>query len=215
MTGFQPLQDTSSGSMNLAQINKMLAQLNHEQQIKVFKGAGGYNAIIEGRLPNDLGYGFQFNDSSETPRIVIYVNTDGEPVLKTSPTGVNASTADDEDLTFNSQRNVFKVIASGTFESPALDAAGGADDTSTVVTDTGIDSPTPLAYAAYVVNDSGGYNQLPFTAINYSGFYQLYRTMAVVLSGSDVQLHTYSQNFTGSPVDAVTIKYFLFAESIV
>lgn len=212
---YQPLQPSSSLPQNYAQMNKALAQLNQEAIVKKYGRANGQAGLVQGRLPNSLGYGTLFYDSGGTPLIYMAVDGNGNPILKVAKNGKDATTASGEDLVFNSSQSVFKVVKSGIFSTPGLDAAGGANDTNTTVTNTGYASTAPVAYQAYVVNDSGGYNQLPLMSVNYSGLFQIIRTMAVELSGGTVQLRTYSQNFTGFATSAVTIKYYLFAESVV
>ncbi len=154
-------------------------------------------------------------DSDGTRRLLGGTYPDGTVKIKLSQRGHDVATATDNQLIWSSDFNMFKIVSTGTFTVPALDAAGGASDTSTTVYDTGYATTTPLAYNAYVSNDSGGYIQLPQVSINYSGNFQMYRTVAVELSGGTAQLRVYSQNFTGFPTDAKTVKYYLFKESIV
>lgn len=108
-----PVSTSNSDSTNLNQINNMVRQLNNEQVTKVFKQAGGVDALINGRLPNDLGYGTILYDETGTPLIYMAI-VGGQPILKVSPPGVDATTAGDDELLFNSTQNVLKVVASGT-----------------------------------------------------------------------------------------------------
>lgn len=122
---FRPVNSQNSHGQTLGQLNDMLRQLNKEQQVKVFKGPGGNNALITGKLPNDLGYGFQFNDSSDTPLIVAYIDpVTGGPVMKISPAGVDATTATDDQLLFNSSRKVFKIIDEVNLSVPVTNSPG-------------------------------------------------------------------------------------------
>lgn len=153
-------------------------------------------------------------DPQNVPRLLILA--DGvEFVMKTSKPGKDVLTASNEDLVFNSGQNMLKVIKSGTYPLAALGPAYDPSDTETVVIDTGVTASGPLTYLAYVSNDTGGYNQLPQMAINYSGFFQLYRTSAVELSGGKVMLRVFSQNFSGGTAPARTLKYHLLSETIV
>jgi hypothetical protein len=61
--GHQPLQESSSTGSNYAQINKALAQLNNEQQVKVFRTPDG-NVTI-GKIA-DSEYGLSFSDGEIT-----------------------------------------------------------------------------------------------------------------------------------------------------
>lgn len=155
-------------------------------------------------------------DDSGTPRLLMGYHengfTNGNVGVKMSQPGESVEDATDDELIFSTDFNLFKIIQTGTFNLAALDAAGGAD-TETLVISTGISSTAPLVYMGFVVNDSGGYNQLPLLSFNNSGLLQIWRTMAVELSGGQVQLRVFSQNYTGFATAPTTGKYFLMAES--
>lgn len=74
---FRPLTTQNSNLQNFSQVNDMMRQLNNEQTTKAFKQAGG-NAIVEGKLPYQGGYGSLYYDSTNTSRILIGVAPDGE-----------------------------------------------------------------------------------------------------------------------------------------
>lgn len=76
-TRFVPLAQNSSLDDALRVINGNFAQLDNETVTKTFKQANG-NAIVEGKLPYDGGYGNLYYDSSGTPRIVIGIAPDGD-----------------------------------------------------------------------------------------------------------------------------------------
>jgi len=88
MSGLQPIQGSSPN--DLAQLNKMIAQLNHEQQTKAFKGPGGYNALVDGRYMTDR-YGTVVSDGTDRRiligqapddgRVGIWVSKPGEDVI--------------------------------------------------------------------------------------------------------------------------------------
>lgn len=209
-----PFLSSNSSSQNWGQLNDINRKLANEQVAKVFNGPNGLNAATFGRI-KDLGYGFSLKDTSNEYRVVAYIDANNKPIFKISEEGYDASTASDANLIFNSDRNIFKIIKTDTFTIPALDAAGGANDTSTTLVDTGVVSDAPLAYVAYVVNDSGGYNQLPLLSYDNTGFIQLFRSMAVELSGGTVRLRTFCQNYTGFPTTDTTVKYYLYSETVV
>lgn len=73
---FNPIGAGSSFDQALPVINSNFAQLDQEAVTKVFKQAGG-NAIIEGRLPYDGGYGSLYYDANGIPNIVIGILPDG------------------------------------------------------------------------------------------------------------------------------------------
>lgn len=83
----QPISTANSQGSNYNQLNDMVRQLNKEQTTKVFKGAGNTNAIIEGKLPYDGGYGSLYYDTDGTPRIVIGIQPDGTVGLTISKPG--------------------------------------------------------------------------------------------------------------------------------
>lgn len=86
MSLFQPLQPSTPDGQNLNQINQMIAQVNQEQTVKTFKQANG-NAIVQGKLPYDGGYGSLYYGSDGTPRIVIGILPDGTVGLAVSKEG--------------------------------------------------------------------------------------------------------------------------------
>lgn len=211
---FQPVGKGTSDSGRWAQANKNFAQLDREAVTKVFKNILGNEGTVIGQLPNDLGTGFIMNSLDGVPLIYAAVDNDGQPILKVAKTGHDATSASDENLVFNSAQNVLKVIKTDTVNLPALGAAGSSGDTSTITVNTGVSSTKPYTYLAYMTNDSGGYIQLPFFALNYSGFFQETRSCDAAVSGGQVQLRIYSQNFTGFSTPARTLKYYLLSESI-
>lgn len=71
-----PVSPQNSNTQNLGQINNMMRQLNNEQVTKTFKQPNG-NAIINGKLPYEGGYGSLYYDSNGIPRIVIGILPDG------------------------------------------------------------------------------------------------------------------------------------------
>jgi hypothetical protein len=73
---FNPIGGNASFSEALPVINGNFAQLDQEAVTKVFKQASG-NAIIEGKLPYDGGYGSLYYDQNGVPSIVIGILPDG------------------------------------------------------------------------------------------------------------------------------------------
>jgi len=74
---FKPLNTQNSNLQNYGQVNDMVRQLNKEQTTKAFKQSGG-NAIVEGKLPYEGGYGSLYYDSDNVSRILIGIAPDGE-----------------------------------------------------------------------------------------------------------------------------------------
>ena len=74
---FIPIPGSTSQEQMLAMINRNFAELDNEGVTKVFKGQGGKNAIVEGKLPYQNGFGSLFYDANGVPRIVLGLLPDG------------------------------------------------------------------------------------------------------------------------------------------
>ncbi len=72
----RPLNTQNSLGSNFSQVNDMVRQLKKEQVTKVFKQPGG-NAIIDGKLPYEGGYGSLYYDTNQVPGILIGIAPDG------------------------------------------------------------------------------------------------------------------------------------------
>lgn len=165
---FRPLNTQNSQLQNYGQINDMIRSLNREQTVKAFKQAGG-NAIVTGRLPDNLGYGTILYDSSNNPLIYMAVD-DGQPILKVAKPGKNAITGTDADLIFNSANNVFKIVGegAGTFPTanPSTSGTGFAGDGQTTeITHSLGFVPIVLAF----IDFGGQYLLTPWTNMSQHG----------------------------------------------
>lgn len=85
---FRPLNSSNSTGQNYGQLNDMIRQINKEQTTKTFKQPGG-NAIINGKLPYDGGYGSLYYDSNGVPSIVVGILPDGTTGLVIAKPGEN------------------------------------------------------------------------------------------------------------------------------
>lgn len=74
---FAPIGANASFPEALPVINSNFSQLDNESVTKVFKQAGG-NAIIEGKLPYEGGYGSLYYDTDGKARILIGITPEGE-----------------------------------------------------------------------------------------------------------------------------------------
>lgn len=83
---FKPLSSSNSYKQNLGQVTDMIRQLNREQTTKTFKQPGG-NAVINGKLPYQGGYGSLYYDPNNVPSIVIGTLSDGTMGLVISKDG--------------------------------------------------------------------------------------------------------------------------------
>lgn len=74
---FLPITAGTSDAQTLALINKNFAELDNESVTKVYRGQNGHNAIVEGKLPYENGFGSLFYDENGVPRMVIGLLPDG------------------------------------------------------------------------------------------------------------------------------------------
>jgi len=122
-----PTNSSSSSAQVTNQVNNVAREVQAMQTVQVFK------------------------DDAGTRRVIL--DKDG---LRTSPVGVDVFTAGNDELTFNSNQNVFKIVASGTSTINASSATAGAIITNTVAHNLGY---IPAFQAYYSLS---GYNyQLP------------------------------------------------------
>jgi len=84
----RPISSENSYKQNWNEVNNMVRQLNKEQVTKTYKQAGG-NAILEGKLPYEGGYGSLYYDQNQVPRILIGIDPDGEINLVVSKPDVD------------------------------------------------------------------------------------------------------------------------------
>lgn len=83
---FIPVSPGTSQDQAMNVINNNFAQLDSEAVTKTFNQAGG-NAIIEGKLPYDGGYGSLYYDKDNVDRIIIGIAPDGEIDIGASKPG--------------------------------------------------------------------------------------------------------------------------------
>lgn len=86
-----PIGQDSSFEEAIAVINANFAQLDSEVVTKSYRQAGG-NAIIQGKLPYDGGYGSMYYDTDGTPRMIQGILPDGTMGLIISKEGVDVTT---------------------------------------------------------------------------------------------------------------------------
>lgn len=88
--GFRPLSSKNSMGQNLNETNNMIRQFNKREIIEVFKDDTGTRRVLLGKGANGF-YG-----------------------LKVSKPGFDVYTAADDDLVFNSDNNIFKIVRKDT-----------------------------------------------------------------------------------------------------
>jgi hypothetical protein len=85
---FVPVNPGTDFDGAMAVMNNNFAQLDQETVTKTFKQANG-NAIIEGKLPYEGGYGNLYYDSTPLPRLLIGITPDGDVDIVKSKPGVS------------------------------------------------------------------------------------------------------------------------------
>lgn len=75
-----PVNPGTDFAQAMAVINNNFAQLDSESVTKTFRQASG-NAIVEGKLPYDGGYGFLLYDENGLPSIIIGRDPYGNMVI--------------------------------------------------------------------------------------------------------------------------------------
>lgn len=85
---FVPIGSNASLVEALAVINANFAQLDQETVTKTFKQANG-NAIVEGKLPYDGGYGSLYYDSTGLPRLLVGITPDDDVDIVKSKVGTS------------------------------------------------------------------------------------------------------------------------------
>lgn len=85
---FNPINPGTDLPQALNAINNNFSQLDNESVTKTFRQASG-NAIVEGKLPYDGGYGSLYYDSSGLPRLIVGITPDGDVDIVKSKSGVS------------------------------------------------------------------------------------------------------------------------------
>lgn len=91
-TRFIPVNPGTDFAQAMAVINNNFAQLDNEAVTKTFRQASG-NAIIEGKLPYDGGYGFLLYDENGLASIIIGRDPYGNMVIAAAKQGTDIFTA--------------------------------------------------------------------------------------------------------------------------
>lgn len=88
---FVPINPGTDFDQAMAVINGNFAQLDNESVTKTFRQPGG-NAIVEGKLPYDGGYGSIYYDQNNIPIIIIGILPDGSVGIIQAKDGVDVTT---------------------------------------------------------------------------------------------------------------------------
>lgn len=208
---FTPINTSSPTDKALNQINQNFARLDNESVTKVFSGQGGMKAVIQGRLPNDTGYGQTLYDN--TGNAVIYMAVkNGQPILKVAKAGKDAITGDDSDMIFNSSQNTFKIIQALTF--PLNRAAGNLSISTTI--------PAPVNGAAFqawaTVTNASPYLTYPVPHYSPNGTGGMLWGIRAYYDPSVGSIRFFHESYDASVTSqtyTVNIKYYILQETVV
>ena len=169
---FVPINPGSSNDQIISIINKNFAELDAEANTKVYYSSANQVALNEGQLPGGLGSGFLLRDTVGNPAIAMYVDNNGKPILKVAKTSQNAIVATDDQLIFNSNRNILQVLTSGSLVQ-ALPNSGGTISAGTslnyTVTFANPTAKVPVVVCYFQMNQSISPGGIPFITGNIQG----------------------------------------------
>lgn len=184
---FRPVISSNSYGQNLNEINGIMRTIQNEQRVKIFKDDVGMRRVLLGK------------------------GKDGFYGMKVSPDGTDVTTAADDELIFNSNQNVFKVLRTG-----VVTATKPADE-HVWFTDVELDLDNNPALLAFIELDYGNgivYEPLPNIRINISTGVVTLQVKAYV---KNTQLRveidaTQTESFYAQSL-SYDIRYFLLQES--
>lgn len=187
--------DTNNLDTVVGQINQNIAQLKVDEQTKIVK------------------------DDTGTRRVLLGKGADGFYGLKVSKGSYDVYSTDDENLIFNSNNNLFKIIDSGTVSIPS------GTTPSASVEDYSVDVSHSLGFAplviAYTVESNDSLRLFGVLNIDSStltgGFVetQVMTDEEIFSTDTYVRFYVAHTNATGSGVDFLgrTIKYYILQET--
>lgn len=190
-----PLNSASSQAAITNAINDISRDLKNKESVQVFKDDTGQRRVLLGKGKDDF-YG-----------------------LKVSQPGFDVFEASDDELAFNSNNNVFKVVASGELEIPAFTVvipAGTANDGVASVTYTHDLGYIPSVMAFFA--EGGTRSPIPATEVGITGpndvstfeVYPIVDDEILTIFAVFAAYSTAGTSITNSPI---TIKFYLFRET--
>lgn len=206
---FTPINTSSPLPSALNQVNQNFAKLDNEGVTKVYNGPGGTKAVVQGRLPDDAGYGQALYDQNGNAVIYMAVKDDGNAVLKVAKTNKDAISGTGNDLIFNSGQNTFKIVASGSASLTSPNSAGSS---------LGVSVYHGLGYApivmAFVKFSSGGTSfPIPYLGLHLTGvdIGKVWYQISFEALGDYITF--YHRNVTAPVNQTVTITYYILQET--
>lgn len=184
---FRPLSTQNSDITNLGQINDMMRELSKLDEIQIFK------------------------DDSGTRRVLLGKGKDGFYGLKVSQPGVDVWDAANDELVFNSEQNVFKIVQDPV--TVPVTAPANTTNSTTIAHNLGY-KPAIVAFLEAGVA-SGARTPLPTwtsaTRDDANGFVKFNTWINAEVDGTNVYIRFF--NATGAAVGPLNVTYYLLQES--
>lgn len=189
---FVPVNTSNSDAANWNQVNALATDVYNDQKVRVIKDDDGVRRVI--------------------------LDKDG---LRTSPSGVDVTTATNSQLSFNSNQVALKVVQSGTLNLDIVHTSNtvAAGTQSKVLTHSLGYKPAVLAYATLPDVNSGSDQliQLPYVSFWTSGAFQGEFAGSTYFAISNTTVTFYVVHQVGTDytplVPAWNVKYYLLQES--
>lgn len=143
----------------------------------------------------------------------------GDFSFKISQNNIDVTEAEDDELVFNSDSNLFKIVKTGTATLPSAAApSAGSSTTQQVNIDTLILSTAPLTAWAFLEESSGSRTPLPtiFTmaSAGFGGYVANIYTFATSVNADDtVRISFAVRNFENAATPIQTIRYYIARET--
>lgn len=209
--------------------NKLVAELNNRDTVQIYKGDDGTQNMLIGKKPNGKR-GILIYDNNEIvldfgqkpsgkKGILVYDN--GVPIIdfgqlengtngmKVAQNGVDVTTADDDQLVFNSANNVFKIAMSGSVDI-SVSGSGPAQGTANIAHNLGY-SPIIIGSVKLPAGLSSETVAFPGSYATYSGglfrIREMYEYFAADNNTATLQIR--SDIATGT----YTVQYYVLVET--
>lgn len=154
-----------------------------------YKDSTGNTAAMEGLLPdNSVGFRLQTTQGKGLAQLSRDIN--GHASLKVAKEGYDASNASNDQLVFNSDQNIFKIVDSGTATIPGF-TIGISDTSGTSSVDVMHNLGFPPAFLAYATDQAGNLSQLP---IWYGEVYTFLFAGTVAINTPDGRIYGVSKS---------------------
>lgn len=160
-----------------------------------------------------------FKDDNGTRRVLLGKGADGFYGLKVSQEGADVFTADDDELIFNSNQNVFKIVQTGTLILPQYTTpnpgAGNFGSGQTILASVSHGLGYIPAAVAFLEFSSGLRAPLPYVAHGGSGASATSHSYIPVISSSAFRIDFNHLDYGANSLSFadVVVRYYLLQES--